>query len=250
MSNFEIEGLRFERDFPDAFVDRFDEIQDLRRNYYQNVFQRSPEEVEHFVNHLTPENWSDPNNSIGTTARSGQSRGFPIVSAAFNAHTNSLVGYMYAARNVSSKLEPVLNRLHVPLKISEHVGDLERNKKIRFKRDYVWGSEYVHTDKIKGLVPILGALTLGTYRRSELRTTWYPWDEETELKSRLTEWGYKWDQGKPTPIEGENGFGIGSKPTKQERWVAPSVHTVLDNILDIKGAVAALGSAQRTLENL
>lgn len=241
-AEFDTSKLRFARTHPAELADRFPEIQALRQNFYRREFASRPEEqVNHYVGRLTVAKWSNPNSAVGNTAVTGQRRNNPQVVAAFDIQTDELVGFTYAAENVSSKYERWLSR-HVPSVIAGAVGAFERAQKLRQNRYYVWGSEYVHNNEHPGLVPILGALMVEGFDTS-LPGTWYPWDEQADLKETLTSWGYVWDKGEPS-IED---FGPDSESTKQERWFVPRLAIAEMAIHEMPGIVEALELARANM---
>ena len=244
--NYDIDGLRFERATPYDLGTYFDEIQDLRSRFYEKVFrQRSPEEVAHFVGRLTYATWLEPNGSVGKTAKEGQRRAQASVLAAFDDKTNDIVGYMYSAENVSSKVENSMAKMHMPKVLRTPVGNFERSFKLNRGNYYVWASEYVHDPERTGLSPILGSLSLEGYDPN-LFGTWYPWKEESVLRRHLTDWGYRWDGGRPDDV---NGFGANARPAQQERWVVP-VSLALDRIGQLPGAAFVLEQARATMPQI
>jgi hypothetical protein len=250
--NFEISGLRFWQGPPSALASRFMEVQELRSEFYEAQFLwngRSKEEIRHYVGRLTSKDWIDPNAAVGRAARGAQRRFNSKVTAAFDERTNRLDGFMYAAENVSSRIEAGLNKLHVPAEIAVRFGDKERSKKLEAGSQYVWGSEYVTRESRAGLSTVLCALTLEAYDQS-LRGSWYPWGEEILLKQSLNLWDYEPDGGDPQLIEGEKGFGPGSRPTHQERWVLlPNIKKVADRVNRIPLGSAALFLARDTMDS-
>lgn len=243
--SYDIDGLRFERLAPVELEDRFGEIQTLRRLFYERVFRgkRSFLEVITFTDRLTRENWSQPNASVGKTAKEGQRRAEAQVLVAFDEQTNRIEGFMYSAENVSSRLELGMAKAHMPKALRSPIGNFERAAKLNRGRYYVWGSEYVHDPERTGLPPVLGALGLEGYDPN-LIGTWYPWKEETELKRQLMQWGYRWDGNSPEPIP--DGFGVHSRSTAQERWTAPVGYAV-GRIEQLPGASVALEQARATM---
>lgn len=258
-SSGEAEGLRFRRLHPRDLEGRFDELQDLRLGFYRRVFQsgelpenmrRSDREVRHYVGRTTLSNWSNPNAAVGTVALNGQRRRRPQVVAAFDDRTNEIVGFMYAAENTSSGIERKALNHGVPAVVTAPIGLLERVPKwLGTSKHYVWGNEYVHDGSRPGIVPVFGALSLEAYegRRAEFPVTWYPWQEEVGLKNEIMSWGYRWDGGEPRDIVGDEGFGINSRATTQERWTAPSAGEAHARIIQLPGVTEALAQARDSM---
>ncbi len=244
MANFEVDGLRFINVPPADLAERFPEIQDFRLSNYSRLIDRPPEQIEHFVGRLTVEFWSDPNLAVGKVARSAQRRFNPRVVMALDDQTDEIAGYTYMAGNVSSKIEKLLRKLHTPDKIATYSGNRERKFKMERSMFYAWGNEYV-TDGRAGLPTVLAAINIGNYPEF-IRGTWFPWDEEEELKGNLNVWGYR-REGEPEDLEGDKGFGEGSDPTHQEIWKSRTLATVRENILAIAGARTAIDQAKRSL---
>jgi hypothetical protein len=234
------EGLRFVRVHPYAIANRFTDIQDLRRQHYGEVFtHRSPQEVDHFVGRLSVASWSNPNAGIGVTARHGQRRSDPRVVAAFDERSGDLKGFMYAALNVSSRLEPFMS-------ITADIGERERARKIENGRFYLWSNEYVHDPDYAHVVPVLAALSLEAYDK-ELGGKWYPWIEEAVLRNNLRTWGYCPNGLRPEQLQGEQGFGAGSIAAEQEPWTVESIDYACNRILKLPGAAQAVEEAHQSL---
>ena len=237
----------FKRMRPHELAGRFNEIQALRDRFYTRVFgERPPDEITHFVNRLTLAKWSDPGAAVGNTARHGQARTNPLVVAAFDDHSDEIVGFAYAAENVSSRLEPKLTKLHVPSVIAQKVGDKERSKKVQQNKQYVWGSEIVYEADRAPYAPVIGALLLKGFD-ADLQGTWYPWKEEVELKQLLEQWGYVSSQDDPELVYGNRGFGFGTKSAYQERWVIPRIGDAVAAIQAQPGMEAIIAQSQDEL---
>jgi hypothetical protein len=226
-SPIDLSNVRFERKHPQEFEDFFAEIIDLRLEHYKSVFlERSPEELRHFVGRLTLEKWNDPNAGVGTTARSGQRRFNPQTTVAFDTETEEILGYSYAAENVSSKWETRLNKLHVPQKIAAPVGAFEREWKVSHDEQYVWMSEAVLGANQAKLIYPLMVSTLDFYDQ-QLHGSWFPWDKEKLLKMNLGRVGYKPLKGAaPSVVDGEANFGSGAEDTSEELWVVPHIDQI------------------------
>lgn len=247
-TQIDVSDLQFRRNHPEAFEDRFDEIQALRLEFYAEVFKkrRSIEEIKHFVGRLTRESWSEPNGGVGTTARSAQRRMNPQAVVAFDAETDAIKGLMYTAENVSSKYEPKLNKLHAPEKLAAWVGNKERQRKVEHNLQYVWTSEYAHSLSRADIAPVLAVLALETYDPM-LRGSWWLWTEEQQLRDNIRGWGYSWNGAPPQTIEGENGFGVGSQPAVEQLWIVPSIGVALHRLEQSSAVEEAVVHARTTL---
>ena len=228
--NLEDTDISFWRAHPRDLSGRFTKIQDLRCQYYKEVFRphrRSDTEVEHFVGKLTLNGWNEPNN------KKGQLRVNPQVVAALDGHKN-VVAFHYTAENVSSALPGVLGKAELAAKL-----------RIPTKR-YVWSSESVHDGDHAELVSVLAALSFEGYNPDQ-PGTWYPWTEEIDLKVQLQKWDYQ-PIDNPTILEDDEGFGVGSRITKQRWWVAGRIGDVIDSIYGQPGMAEAMQHAHDALE--
>lgn len=242
-----LDGFRFETLQPRDIAHRFDEIQDLRLDHYEKVFEgrRSDAEIAHFVGRQTLSTWTKPDSAVGRTAAIGQSRPGAAVTVAFSDRSNDIWGYMYAAENVSSAKERLLTKLHAPKDFREKVGERERARHMKEGKVWVWGNEYVHDPRVPELAPVLAAICLSQFGQA-LKGTWYPWGEELDLHDNLRQWGYVRDGSKPQPQKGNAGFGIGSNPPYQTRMVLlPNIAVAQTKIRQIPGARDAIDLAER-----
>ncbi len=217
--------LKFEIARPsDLSARRWDEIQELRRAYYARVFdQRTDGELDYFLGQTTIESWDDPNNSA-LRGRYARAR----VVAAYDRR-DGLVAYGYSADNASSTRPSVFGeaekfaKLHVPI------------SRFQEKR-YQWIREMVHDDKER---PYLHAAIGAALISASLPTqpvTQYLYEEETDQRQVLQEWGFIPQADLAEVI---HPFGEDAQPTNQRRYQAVSVTSALAHMMDTQPAALA-----------
>lgn len=223
----EIEDLQFFRYAPKYAVSdpsAWAEINDLRENYYSSVFpDRSNEERARFLSRLTLPKWMYPNRAVGNTSTEGQRYIRPrvVVAVAPSQQDRQIVGYAYGAQNVSSTHTEPVATLERAAKLLIPVGKLG---KFKFRdAKYVTIKEVVTKPGLPSLTPLMVDLLLRNYNPQQ-PTSCYPYAEETDLPSNLSDWGYSMGNEGPSP---EPAFGPDAPVAQQERWTNAHIKDVL-----------------------
>lgn len=227
---------------PEALVERFEDIQNLRTAHYATAFRfpggelRPIDEVRRFVNKLTPEAFANPQVTVGTSSRAFQERRNPQAAVAYQ--NDEIVGLTHGAENASSRIQRVMSKIDVLSKPGARIGQIERNWKFNHGRQLVWTSEAVSKPEIPTLQPITKGLFLLAFDQSLAGSQW-PYAEEPELIKDLATTGYRLDETTIAPVDAEAEFGEGARATSYALWKVTTLATVFQKTVETEPVVAA-----------
>lgn len=202
--------------------ERWPEIQTLRFLYYLTCMGgRSDDEVQGFVNQTTKQTWDDPNTAAGSRlTRAGQEFAHPRVVAAFSRDNDELLGYVYAADNVSSAQPPKSRRAKLERGAKMHLPVLgKRYRAIR---------ETVGPDSAPLTLPVMTAAAVVDAGMGPV--TAYPLNTERTQQILLGAGGLAFDESFPrVPI-----FSYVDSPAIM-KMSAPHAQDVVDRLVGEKG---------------
>lgn len=226
-----IDDLRFEHMDPSVLAkDRWDEIVELRHDYYGRALmgRRSPREITHFVEGTTRASWDNPNDSDlrGSYARAR-------VGAAFDKRDN-LVGFTYTADNSSSTRGEFTN-------LAERLAKLYIPRYIHGR--YHWQRELVDNGEGRpGLREALAAISIRP-KRPQPMSIWIL-REESDLLEEAQAWNFTANSEPEERVM----FGDDSYPTHITMYKATSTYEVYDRLLEQPEGLAAVSFAMQSIQ--
>ncbi len=213
------------------------EVNNLRRTYYGEVFNQVgigwDVDMDQFLNKTGGESWIDPNKASGESYRAN-----PKVTVALA--NDALLGYMYTADDVSSRLSGLPGRVEKWAKLNMSTESL-------LAKRWFWIRELVAPYDERGIPQGLGAVaTVGVGGRiDEVRpASCYPWQGEDELWDLLDKCGFILRGGESrmiNPVPGER------EAIRQFRATAESLAGVHNRLMNDRELPE---TARETVEDL
>ncbi|MEO5627664.1 MAG: hypothetical protein ABIQ89_02140 [Candidatus Saccharimonadales bacterium] len=186
----------------------WNEIESLRERYYRQTLQRSPKEIERFLDATTPETWANPNLSTQTRSRYARIRAI----AAYRG--DELSAFVLAANNVSRQRDGLVGKLEEVAKLKSPIN---LPKLPLLESRFVTIREVMgHEDSV--VMAGMTAHLINDYRDRQ-PVTGFIYEDEAGLKAALESWGMHED-GVPEEVHPYGGLG---EPEHQTRMLADTV---------------------------
>lgn len=202
---------------------KFERIQAIRMDYYQNQLQDAyPVDVQHYVNQTTLESWKDPNLTVGTgLVAFGQRYANPKVSIDAD-ELNNILSFCYSADNASSSHRGLIGQAEIAAKLHLPTEPLMR-------RRYRTIRELVGNDP-NTMGTVLGLAMIGAKHQP---VTAYVLDAEEMSRETLCNAGLQQDKSFSVPAMSRR-RGIGHLMLL--KFTAENGEDVVNTILTAKNA--------------